>query len=222
MKTKKKTRNLFRIFLSYLKSLFLSGLFTIMPLILTVFIITFTYSFIARWLEPLRKMVPVYFQKIPGAEFILVTIAILLIGFLLKIFFITPIVHWFENLIVKIPFIRSVYSSSKILVNFFSVPQTTSKKRKVVLIEFPKKGFFNLAFLLEPATDNFQKLIPKEKLDPQKIYYKVFMPNSPNPTSGYFLILPEDEIIHTDITFDEAIKAIVSCGLITPSSVKKK
>jgi len=207
--------------LSYIKKLFLSGLFMILPIVLTMVSISFTYAFIAKWLTPLRKIIPLYFQRIPGSEFILVTVAILLIGFLLKLVFITPIVHWFENLIVKIPLIRSVYSSSKTLVNFFNVSPAVSKKRKVILIEFPRKGFFNIAFLLEPATDNFQKIIPADKLDNKKTYYKVFLPNSPNPTSGYFLILPENEIIYTNLTFDEAIKSVVSCGLITPASIEK-
>ena len=205
---------------SYIKTLFFSGLFTLLPIILTVFILTFTYSFIARWLKPLKEAEPLFLQKFPGSEFVLVTLFILFVGVLLKLFFITPIVHKFEKLIKKIPFIRSIYSSSKALVDFFNVPAKSTKKRTVILIEFPSKGFFNIAFLLEEATDNFQKLIPPEKLLPGKKYYKIFMPNSPNPTSGYFLILPEDEIIFTDMTFDEAIKAVVSCGLITPDSIK--
>ena len=212
--------NFFRKIVSHIKSLFLSGLFTILPVIATVFIVTFTYAFIANWLVPLRRLQPLYLQKIPGFEFVIVTVFILTIGFLLKLFFITPIVHWFENLIKKIPVIRTIYSSSKILVNFFNVPDPASKKRKVILIEFPRKGLFNIAFLLEPATNSFQKLIPSDKISPGKTYYKVLMPNSPNPTSGYFLIVSEDEIIPTNLTFEEAIKAIVSCGLITPESLK--
>lgn len=215
----KKPSFLYRI-VSHLKSLFLSGLFMILPIIATVFIVTFTYAFIANWLAPLRRLQPPYLAKIPGFEFLIVTVFILIIGFLLKLFFITPIVHWFENLIKRIPVIRSIYTSSKILVNFFNVPDPKSKKRKVILIEFPRKGLFNIAFLLEPATDSFQKLIPPDKIVPGKTYYKVLMPNSPNPTSGYFLTVSEDEIIPTNLTFEEAIKAIVSCGLITPASLK--
>lgn len=208
-------------FFSHLKGLFLGGLFTILPIILTIFILTYTYDFITRWLKPLQHFKPNYLQKIPGFELIIVTLLLLFLGFLLKLVFITPIVHWFEGLIKKIPFIRSVYSSSKTLVNFFNISTPSSKKRQVVMIQFPRKGLFNIGFLLEPATDNFQRLIPEEMQKKEQIYYKVFMPNSPNPTSGYFLILPEDEIIRTEMTFDEAIKAVVSCGLITPKSIKK-
>lgn len=215
-----KITKLIHSFFSHLKSLFLSGLFTLLPIIFTVFTITFTYSFIAQKLEPLRRMQPLYLQKIPGFEFVTIVLCILGLGFLLKLVFVTPMVHWFEKIIKKIPIVRSIYTSSKILVNFFSAPDSKEKKRKVVLIEFPRPGLFNIAFLLEPATDNFQKLIPAEKIRPNSTYYKIFMPNSPNPTSGYFLILPESEITHTNLTFDEAIKAVVSGGLVTPESLK--
>ena len=208
-------------FLAHMKSLFLSGLFTILPIIITVFIVTFTYGFLAKWLQPLRDMEPLYLKNIPGSEFALVTLFILLVGFLLKLFFITPLVHYAEKVIAKIPFIRTIYSSSKTLVDFFNFPDTASKSRKVVLIEYPRPGFFNIAFLLEPATDTFQTLIPQEKLKPEQKYYKVFMPNSPSPATGFFFILPEDELIPTEMTFEEAIKTVVSCGLITPESLKK-
>lgn len=216
-----KKESIFKRIISQIKSFFLHGLFTILPIVVTVFIISFTYTIVSQWLEPLRKIQPQFLQKIPASEFIVVTIFIMALGLLLKLFFITPIVHWFEGLITKIPFIRTVYSSSKTLVDFFNVPSKQYKTKKVVLIQFPKKGIFNIAFLLEPATDNFQKLIPEEMQEKDTIYYKIFMPNSPNPTTGYFFILPETEIIQTDMTFDEAIKAIVSCGLITPKSLKK-
>ena len=214
-------KNFLQKIISHIKTLFLQGLFTILPILLTVFIATFTYEFLSRWLAPLRQIEPLYLQKIPGSEFILVVLFLLLVGFLLKLFFISPIIHWGERLIEKIPFVRGVYSASKTLVDFFKIPDPASKARKVVLVEFPRKGLFNIAFLLEPATNNFAKLLPEHLKESGKTYYKIFMPNSPNPTSGYFIIANEDEIIHTDMTFEEAIKTVVSCGLITPESLKR-
>jgi len=206
---------------SFFKSLFLSGLFTLMPIILTIFIIISTYEILARWLAPLRALAPIHIRQIPGSEFVIVTLFVMFVGILLHFLILSPIIHWLEHLITKIPFIRTVYSSSKTLVDFFNIPNPATAKRKVVLIEFPRKGAYNIAFLLEEATDSFTKLIPAEKLNSGKIYYKIFMPNSPNPTSGYFLVLSEDEIIPTTMTFEEAIRTIVSCGLITPDSLKR-
>jgi uncharacterized membrane protein len=125
-------------------------------------------------------------------------------------------------LIDRIPFIRIVYSAAKILVDFFKMPSSTAKPKKVVLIPYPRNGQFHLAFLLESADDTYKKLLPPTHcLNPNEKYFKVFMPNSPNPTSGYFFIMPECDIIHTNISFEEAIKTLVSCGLITPESLKK-
>ena len=207
--------------LLWLKSLFLNGLFTILPITATIFFMHFTYSLLVGWLYPLKKLEPIFLQKIPGAEIIFVTIIILMIGAIVKLFVVAPIIHKIEKIIKRIPIIRTVYSSVKTVANFFNVPDPSHSKKKVVLIQYPKKGYYNIAFLLGPARDDFQKIIPKAPEGEQKQYFKIFMPNSPTPATGYFFILCEDEIIHTDITFEEAIQAVVSCGLITPESLKK-
>ena len=205
-----------------IKSLFLQGLFTILPIFFTVSIVGFAYDFISKWLKPLKSMEPQILRSIPGSEFIIITLAIFFLGFILKFFFIVPLINKMEYFISHVPFVRTVYSSSKTVVNFFNFSDLTSKARKVVLIEFPRKGLFNVAFLLESAEDNFQHIIPAEKRKEGKKYYKVFMPNSPNPTSGYFIVMAEDEIISTDMTLEEALKVVVSCGLITPTSIIKQ
>lgn len=208
-------------FLTHLRTFFFSGLFSVLPIIVTVFVVTFTYDMIARWLKPLKSIFPHFLQVIPGSEFILVILAIFVLGVILKVFFIKPLIHWFEQVIVRVPLIKTIYSSAKTLVDFFNLPTSSEEHRQVVLCEFPRKGLFTLGFVLEPATDNFQKLLPEQERIPGKVYYKIFIPHSPNPTVGYFLVLGEHEIIPTKMTFDEAIKAVVSCGLITPESLKQ-
>lgn len=211
----------FIAFLNTVKSVFLSGLFTVLPIAFTLFFITFAYRFVYRILEPLRPIIPEQLHSIVGAEFILVTVLILFIGIILRIFVIKSIVSYAEKIISKIPLIRIVYSSAKMLVDFFKMSEHASPlSRKVVLIQYPRRGNYHIAFLLEPAENNYQKLIPDAWKDaPNDVFYKVFMPNSPNPTTGYFFIMPKHEIIDTDITFEEAIKVLVSCGLSTPESL---
>jgi uncharacterized membrane protein len=207
-----------------IKTLFLSGLFTIIPIAATIFFINFIYGFFSHVIEPLRNVEPSFLQKIPGSEFALVMLLILVTGIIIKIFIVHSIVHYLERLIVKIPLVRIVYSSAKTMVNFFKTPERTQIfEKKVVLIPYPKKGQYHLAFLLEPAYDTYEKIIPTSvKHYSEERYCKVFMPNSPNPTSGYFFIMPEDDVIPTNITFEEAIKALASCGLITPETLKKE
>lgn len=205
---------------SIIKSLFLNGLFTVLPIAFTIFALNVTYSFIYRSLEPLRQLQPNFLKSIPGAEFIIATALLLVLGILLRVFVIGSIIKTLEGLVSRIPFVRVVYSSAKMVVNFFKVSEKATEARKVVLIQYPRKDNYHLAFLLESAEDSYQKVIPDDKKNhPGERYVKVFMPNSPNPTTGYFFILPEDEIIHTDVTFEEAVKTLVSCGLITPESL---
>lgn len=209
---------------THIKSLFLSGLFTIIPIAATIFFINFAYHLVSKIAVPLRAIEPYFLQQFPGSEFIIVMLIIIGIGVLLKMFIAHTLLHYFERLIIKIPFVRIIYSSSKILVDFFKLSdKKTTMERKVVLIHYPRKGQFHMAFLLESADATYAKLIPKEQryAEPHEKFYKVFMPHSPNPTTGYFFILPESDIIHTDISFEEAIKTLVSCGLITPESLKQ-
>jgi len=203
----------------FLKSIFLHGLFTLIPITATMFIIHFVYTFMSKWLDPLRRLEPELLQAIPASEFVLVTLLIFTIGLFLKLFLLDPIVHYFERLLYKIPLVRTIYSSAKKLVEFFNVP-TKDVMRQVVLIEYPRAGYHNLAFLLGPAQNNFGKVIAAAgKESSGEEYVRVFMPNSPNPSSGYFFVLPKKTVIYTDITFEEAIKTIVSCGLIVPDSL---
>ena len=208
-----------------LKSIFLTGLFTIIPIAATLFFINFLYNFIAKSLLPIYKIEPAFLRTIPGSEFIVVMFLILILGFILKVFIVNQIIHYFERLIARIPLVRIVYSSVKILVDFFKMPSEAplARTRKVVLIPYPKRGQYHLAFLLESAENTYQKIIPNEfKEYPTEKYVKVFMPNSPNPATGYFFIMSADEVISTNISFEEAMKALVSCGLITPESLKNQ
>ena len=203
------------------RSLFFKGFLTLLPITVTVLIFDIIYELISKWLAPLKRVEPFFLQRIPGIEFILVVTFILIIGTLARLLIIAPILHYFEKVIHRIPLIRSVYSSAKTLVDFFNIPNPAAVYNKVILIDYPQKGCYHLAFLLDETTNYYQKIIPENQYSNGKKYYKVFMPNSPNPTSGYFFILPEDMIYHTDITFEEAIKALVSCGLINPESLKQ-
>ncbi|KKP22606.1 MAG: hypothetical protein SZ59_C0005G0071 [candidate division TM6 bacterium GW2011_GWF2_28_16] len=204
--------------LNLIKKLFINGLVTLIPITATIFVIHFTYNLLSRWLIPIKRCLPLKYQLIPALEFALIISAIIFIGLLVKLLIVGPIIKNIEELIGKIPIIKTIYAAAKSLANFFNVPSFASSDKKVVLIQFPREHFYHIAFQLDSAEKDYQPLIPNTQ--GQK-YYKVFMPNSPNPASGYFFIVREDEIIHTNLTFEEAIKAVVSCGIVTPESLQK-
>jgi len=206
---------------SMLKSLFLQGLFTLLPITATIFFAQFTYNLISSWVHPLRPLTPHFLQQLPAAELLLVILFILCVGILLKVLVINPIIDQLENVIKKIPLLSTVYSASKTVVQFFNVPAEEAKKaKKVVLVEYPKKNCYSIGFMLESSQHSFQRIIPADKREGHEMV-KVFIPSSPAPTTGYFLIVPRSSVIDTPITFEEAIKAIVSCGLINPESLHK-
>lgn len=198
---------------SALRSLFVRGLFTLFPIITTIIITHAGYATIARWVAPLKKYAPHAVAHVPGVEFALVIIFIIIVGALLRLFIVAPIIHYGERLIDKIPLVRIVYSSTKILVDFFNMSRPDSEAQQVVLVPYPYKGCYHIAFLLGPAEYLVPSLPP---LNPGDEYCKVFMPNSPNPTTGYFFILPRSEVLLTNLSFEDAIKATVSCGIYTP------
>ncbi len=208
----KKNTLLYRV-----KSIFFNGFFAIFPITATIFVLNFIYKVSSRWLTPLRDLEPEMLQRIPGSEIILVILIIFFIGILVKIFVISPLIHSIERIIAKIPFINSIYSAAKALTDFFNVPEPEHFSRKVVLIQYPRPDSYAIAFLLGSAYI-FEKLLPEQSNQEEK--FRVFMPTSPTPGTGFFFILPRSEIIDTDITFEEAIKLIVSCGLIAPESLK--
>lgn len=211
---------------NFFKSLFFNGLVTLLPITATIFFVSFTYKLLMRWLLPLRRFLPELLSNVPAIEILLFIVVVMAFGAFLKFFIVLPIIHWFEKLIIKIPLVRTVYSSAKTVVDFFNVSQQAEKSmQKVVLVEYPRKHIYSIGFLLEADSSYYQKLIDHHESPqgrPGRGVVKVFVPSSPNPTTGYFLLMPRSEIIPTNITFEEAIKVVVSCGLITPDSLQKE
>jgi len=191
----------------YLWTLFLSGLITILPLTLTAMFFNASLKLLKGWLEPIYKMMPPTLQAIPYAEIILVIIGIFLIGTILNLFIIRSLILSVESILFRLPLIRPVYSGIRQLVRAFSFQDKISFKQ-VVMVEFPRKGIYSLGFLTSEVPDELHK-------DPQQLY-NVFMPTTPNPTSGFFIMVPETDIVKVDLTRQEAMALIISGGIIQP------
>lgn len=187
-----------------IKSLIKVGILTILPLTLTFVTIKFCYSMFSQWLMPFGLQ-----------SIVLVFCGLIIIGFLGQFILAEAIINPLEKIIDNIPLVRVLYFGIKSVVDFFNVANNPDIERKVVLIEYPKKGTYHIAFLIGCADGDYSKLIPRKN---GVKMVKVFMPTT-HLTSGFFLILDKQEVISTDISFEEAIKAIVSGGLISPTSL---
>lgn len=195
-------------------SLFLTGLFGILPITLTIAVFTLTLRVLQNWLEPLKRLNIPFLNTIPYSEVLLAIAIIFIVGIVYNTFIIRPLIHAIENLFFKIPLIRPVYSGIKKLVDAFSF-QDKASFSKVVMVEFPRPGVYSVGFL---ANELDAKISP----DKSKKFYSIFIPTTPNPTSGFLVLLPEEQISVVDITRQEAMAMIISGGIIQPETDKEK
>ncbi len=204
----KKKPSLTSQLLNRMWTLFLNGLFTILPLALTIWLFRISFKFIIDSLSPLKPYVPQLLQKVPYAELIVVVFSLFIIGTLMRNFILRKLIHSIENLIFKLPLIRPIYSGIKQLVQAFSIQDKITFK-KVVLVEFPRRGIYSLGFL----TSELPKTIGPNQ---EERFFNIFIPTTPNPTSGYFIIAPESNILSIDLSRQEAMAMIISGGIIKP------
>lgn len=198
---------------NYVKIIFIEGLLTILPITLTFALFSFFFKLFKKWLTPIYLLEPEYLQRIPHSEIILVITIILIIGAVFRAFFIRSFLHMLEHLLARIPLVNQVYSGIKQLVQAFTMPEKLSFT-KVVYVEFPRTGIYSLGFLTGEV---------KKDLGPnqEQQYYSVFIPTTPNPTTGFLIVVPESECIMTDFTRQEAMSLIISGGIVQPERLQK-
>lgn len=194
---------------------FLNGLFTLLPLTLTIALFSFSFRLIKSWLAPIQNLL-VYtpLKHVPHSEIFLIIIFVLLVGVILRVFILRSVIHALEDVIVRIPLIRPVYSGIKQLVEAFTFKEEKASFKQVVCIEFPRKGIYSIGFLTGemPA-----ELSPSQ----EDRFFNVFVPTTPNPTTGYFIVIPQKEIIPINLSRQEAMALIISGGIILPEQFKQ-
>lgn len=191
-------------FLRMFRRYFMAGLISIIPLWVTILLIRTMVNLIEDTMSFLPvKFHPKTYFPFYGIELILAILLIILIGMVANNFFGKKLFHQGENLLTKIPVIRTVYQGVKHLtIGIFSDKKIFSQ---VVLLEFPIKGLFFIGFV----TGTSESLISPSS---EKKMLKVFIPTTPNPTSGFFCFAHEEEATYLDISVDEAFKLIISAG----------
>ncbi len=194
-----------------LRNYLLAGLLITVPLGVTIFAL----RFIIRLADQTFKLFPESLRPetylpfpLPGLGVILTFVLLLVIGFFARNYFGQRLVRLGERIIAAIPLVRSIYGSAKQLTT--SIFSTSGEQfSRVVIIEYPRKGLYSLAFVTSHNTGHFNWLIGKPCLS-------VFVPTTPNPTSGFYLIVPEAEIMDTDLSVEEAFRVIISAGMSMP------
>ena len=192
-----------------LRNYFLTGIVVLVPigitLYLTKFLISISSNLIPKEINP-NNYLPF---SIPGLEIFLSIIFITMIGGLSLSFIGKKILQFVNDLFKRIPILRTIYSAIGQMAETI-VPKKKNRK-SVVLVEYPRKGSWAVGFATK---DNKGEISKKTK----KALVNVFVPTTPNPTSGFLLMFPKDEIVYLDMSFEEASKFIVSAGTSNPKN----
>tara|TARA_Y100001960_G_scaffold102374_1_gene110175 strand:- start:2074 stop:2703 length:630 start_codon:yes stop_codon:yes gene_type:complete len=191
-------------FFAKLRNYFITGIVVLIPIGLTLYLTKFIIEVSSRLLP--NEINPNNYLpfKIPGLEIIVAIIFITIIGGLSLSFIGKKILQIFNDLLKRIPILRTIYSAIGQLTETFA-PQKSSQKKSVVLIEYPRKGTWAVGFATKDNEGEISKKINSELVN-------VFVPTTPNPTSGFLLMFPKSEIKYLDMTFEEASRFIVSAG----------
>jgi uncharacterized membrane protein len=195
--------NIKKSLFSRLRNNFIAGIVVLIPLgitlYLTLFIIKFSGNLIPKGINP-NNYLPF---DIPGVEIVIALFLITLIGWLSLSFLGKKFFELFNNILKKIPILRTIYSAIGQMTESFT--KTDNSEKSVVLLEYPRKGIWVVGFATKENKGIIKKSINEDLVN-------VFVPTTPNPTSGFLLMLPKKDLIYLDITFEQASKFIVSAG----------
>ena len=190
-----------------LRNYFFTGIIVLIPLgftlYFTIFLVSISSNLIPQEINP-NSYLPF---SIPGLEILLSIIFITLIGGLSLSFIGKKILQLINDLLKKIPFLRTIYSAIAQMTESFA--NKKKGKKSVVLVQYPRKGIWAVGFATKNNTGEITKKTNKKLVN-------VFVPTTPNPTSGFLLMIPKNEVIYLDMSFEEASKFIVSAGTSIP------
>ena len=203
MKKLPKKRSIF----ARLRNNFIGGVVVLIPIGIAIYLILFVTQISSKILP--KELNPNHYLPfdIPGIEIIISIILITFIGWLSLSFIGKKLLEIFNNILKKIPILRTIYSAFEQMLEIFT--KTGDSTKSVVLVEYPRKGSWAVGFATK---ENRGEMSNKTKQN----LVNVFVPTTPNPTSGFLLMFPKEEVIYLDISFEEASRFIVSAGTAEP------
>ncbi|WP_306605482.1 DUF502 domain-containing protein [Azonexus sp.] len=194
-----------------MKRYFITGLLIWVPLVITAWVLSVIVSALDQSLHLLPEVLhprSLFGFSIPGVGALLTLGMILLTGLLATNFIGQKLVGWWDKLLSRIPVVNSVYKAVKQVSDTLFAPNGNAF-RKALLVQYPRQGTWTIAFLTGTPGGDIRNHLTGN-------YVSVYVPTTPNPTSGFFLMLPASDAIELDMTVDEALKYIISMGVVAP------
>lgn len=214
------------------KRYFYTGMIALLPIVITVYIFNWvvgvmmsllSHSFITIVIHEIlvkfvtEQQMDFYFQILVYIISLITMFAgTCLVGMTLQVVFFAKVMKKIKELFIKIPLIKQVYTTISQIIDI-ALSDREKAYQKAVLVQYPRKGIYSIGFLT--SQDNF---LLKDYIDTEDKLYNIFIPTSPNPTSGMFIVVPKSEVKVLDIKIDDAIKLIISGGVILPEKEEDK
>ena len=201
-----------------IRGYFLAGLLVIIPLVLTAYVVWQLFIGLDGLLsEPVSKVIykgldiDTHYRIIPGLGFLALFLLIFIVGFVARNYFGKKLILFGESILIRIPVVRHIYSTFQQISQAFLSDHSEVFKR-AALIEYPRKDIFSIGFITQDTRGVVQKSLSEDMVS-------IFLPTTPNPTSGFLLFVPKNQVQLLNITVEEAMKLVISGGAIVPSEI---
>ncbi len=192
--------------LGFLRSRLITGLLVAFPLVVTLFFGRFLFDLVDRWADPISTYL--FKRRIPGVGAALFVLVVFVLGVLAHNMIGRRLLRIGDRLFARIPILRSIYLGTREVTRAFAGDRSRSFRR-VVLVPFPYDGVWSIAFVTGE--------LEEERPEGARRLLSVFMPTTPNPTTGFFLVYPEEVVRPTKLTVEEALRMVISGGLVAAS-----
>jgi len=204
MALKEKKRSIF----TKIRNYFITGVVVLIPIGITIYLTILITSISSKILP--KEINPNHYlpYNIPGLEIIITLFLITFIGWLSLSFIGKRLLNLFNTVLKRIPILRTIYSAILQMTETFT--KTDNQKKNVVLVEYPRKGTWAVGFATKENSGEITDKLNRKLIN-------VFVPTTPNPTSGFLLMFPKEEVVYLDLSFEEASKFIVSAGTSNPN-----
>jgi len=186
---------------------FLRGLITLLPLLVTIWLLYFMYSFLDGILGNILALFVGH--PLPGLGFIIIILLIFTTGYFATHVFGVKIFQIGEQILYHVPIVKGIYTSAKQINEVLFIQKSTDEFRRACVLEYPRKGVFTIGFVTSDAAEEIETKV-KGKL------INVFVPNTPTPATGFLVMVPAQEVILLEMRTEEAFKYVVSGGVLKP------
>src|SRR3989338_679891 len=196
-----------------ISSWFLRGLITLLPLLVTIWLLFFMFTFLDSILGNIIALVVGH--SIPGLGFLLTVTLILLVGFFATYIIGAQLFKLGEEILYRVPIVKSIYSAVKQINELLFTQKNADEYRRACIIEYPRKGVWSIGFVTSDAAAEIE-VKAKEKM------INVFIANTPTPATGFLIMVPAREVILLDIKIEDAFKYVVSGGVLKPADIPQE